>query len=823
MNIKNTQKSFNKKEIKEIQTAFHKYLEYNLLKDRRSATQSDLYLALAYALREVLVEGWFDTQRSYYQSDCKRVYYISMEFLMGRTLGNALINLGAKEDWELALQEIGLNMSDLVEKEWDAGLGNGGLGRLAACFLDSMATLRLPAYGYGIRYEYGMFQQKIEAGKQVEIADQWLRYSNPWEFVRQEHLHRIPICGQVVTENINGQEVTKWIDTQDIMALAYDIPIPGYDNGVVNTLRLWSAKATHEFELESFNQGNYVGAIESKTHVENVSKVLYPADHTSEGKELRLRQEYFLSAATIKDILYRFEKTHTNYELLPQKVAIQLNDTHPTLAIAELMRILIDEKNIPWDKAWTIVNKTFAYTNHTVLPEALEKWAVPLFEKLLPRHLQIIYKINHDFLEMVQNNFPYDTPLLESLSIIDESHPKAVRMANLAIVASHSVNGVSALHSQILIDELFKDFARLCPEKFNNKTNGITQRRWLLHANPKLSNLITSKIGKKWVTELSELKKLSSLATDISFQKQWSEVKLENKKQLATWISKNLNIKVLPNSLFDCQTKRIHEYKRQLLNVLHVITRYHKLKSNPGLVMAPRTVIFAGKAAPSYTMAKQIIQLINSVGSVINNDPQINDKLKVIFLPNYNVTLAEMIFPASDLSEQISTAGTEASGTGNMKYALNGALTIGTMDGATIEMGEEIGFENLFTFGLSAHQVLEHKKQGYYPIEFYQNNPDLKKTIDMIANGEFSNGDRSTFQSIIGSLLSSDNYLLLADFASYIKAQEMVDELYLNSFEWTRKSILNSAGMGQFSSDRTIMEYAKDIWGVTPTDLKNCP
>lgn len=803
--------------VADLQRSFLRHLQYTLVRDKFSATKADLYLALAYAVRDVLVDRWLDTQQSYYINDAKRVYYISMEFLMGRTLGNSLINLGLMEEWQTALKQMGIDVEDLQEQEWDAGLGNGGLGRLAACFLDSMATMSLPAYGYGIRYEYGMFYQKIINGSQAEFPDNWLRYGNPWEFDRQEHLHQIKFNGRVDSyRDEQGETRYSWIDTTDVMALAYDFPVPGYGNETVNTMRLWSAKSTRDFELGSFNQGNYIGAVESKMRTENISKVLYPADHMAEGKELRLRQEYFLSSATVQDIFYRFAKKHDNLALLPEKVAIQLNDTHPTLAIPELMRILLDEKLLGWDDAWNLALHTFAYTNHTVLPEALEKWPVQMMERILPRHLQIIYRINELLIQQIIDRFPGDTSRLRRMSIIGEDSERCVRMAHLAIVGSHSINGVSHLHSEILKDDLFHDFYQLWPERFNNKTNGITQRRWLKYCNRWLADLISSRIGDGWVTNLDELKKLIPLAEDAGFRQQWMEVKRANKQALAEYIRKHNGILVSPDSMFDCQTKRIHEYKRQLLNVLNVITRYNRIKANPGGHFAPRTVIFGGKAAPSYHMAKLIIRLINSVGSVVNSDPAVKDLLKVVFLGNYNVSQAEMIFPASDLSEQISTAGTEASGTGNMKYSLNGALTIGTLDGANIEIMEEVGRDNIFIFGLTAEQVTGLKKAGYHPRDYYSHNPELKRAIDMIGNGSFSADNPSLFKPIVDTLLGLDHYLLLADYASYIASQDEVDILYQQPHEWARTSILNTAAMGKFSSDRTIAEYARDIWNVKP-------
>jgi len=806
--------------VTDLLRAFLRHLQYSLAKDKYSATKADLYLALSYAVRDMLAERWLDTQQSYYINDAKRVYYISMEFLMGRTLGNSLINLGIMDEWEAALNEMGTSVDDLAEIEWDAGLGNGGLGRLAACFLDSMATMSLPAYGYGIRYEYGMFYQRIVDGGQMEMPDNWLRYGNPWEFGRQEHLHKIRYHGRVVEyAGETGEKCYSWIDTHDVMALAYDVPVPGYGNDTVNTMRLWSAKSTREFELTSFNQGNYVGAVESKMKTENISKVLYPADHMLEGKELRLRQEYFLSSATVQDIFYRFAKKHDDLGLLPVKVAIQLNDTHPTLAIPEMMRILLDEKHLAWVTAWDIAQRTFAYTNHTVLPEALEKWPVAMMEYILPRHLLIIYEINDRFLKDVAARYPGDSAKMRRMSIVGEDGDKHVRMAHLAIVGSHSINGVSTLHSGILKEDLFRDFYQMWPERFNNKTNGITQRRWLRHANRGLSGLISSKIGDGWITDLDQLNRLRQYADDTAFQQLWGEVKQANKRHLAEYIFKETGIQVSSDSMYDCQTKRIHEYKRQLLNLLHVITRYNRIKTNPGLNIAPRTVIFSGKAAPSYQMAKLIIRLINAVGAVINNDPSVSHLLKVVFLPNYNVSLAEMIFPAADLSEQISTAGTEASGTGNMKYALNGALTIGTLDGANIEIMEEVGRDNIFIFGMTTRQVSDLRKSGYRPQDYYYRNQELRQAIDMIGNNSFSPGDPRLFKPIVDSLLGADSYLLLADYATYMECQEEVDRLYRQPGQWARSSILNTAGMGKFSSDRTIAEYAREIWGISPVKV----
>jgi starch phosphorylase len=678
-----------------------------------------------------------------------------------------------------------------------------------------MATMSIPAYGYGIRYEYGI-RQRIVDGAQVEIPDNWLRYRSPWEMDRQEHLHPVKFYGRVTTiTDEEGITHNAWVDTEDVMAMAYDIPIPGYGAKTVNTMRLWSAKSSREFELDFFNEGNYIRAVEKKIISENISKVLYPSDDIPEGKELRLKQEYFLASATIYDVLYRFRKKHTDLRLLPNKVAIQLNDTHPALAIAELMRVLVDHERMAWGEAWNVTVRTFAYTNHTVLPEALETWPVWFFEHILPRHLQIIYDINKYFLDEVRERFPGDSKRLERMSLIEEHWERRVRMAHLAIVGSHSVNGVAKLHSEILKNEVFRDFYEMYPERFNNKTNGITQRRWLKQANSPLSALIDEFVGDGWAIDLHELRKLRPLAENKKFLARWQEVKRENKRRLADYILHYNRIEVDIDSMFDCQAKRFHEYKRQLLNILHIITLYNRIKDEPGLDIVPRTFIFGGKAAHSYSMAKLIIRLVNAVGQTINDDPVVGGRLKLVFIANYGVSLAEKIFPAADLSEQISTAGTEASGTGNMKLALNGALTIGTLDGANIEIMEEVGRENIFIFGLDAQGVKELRIRGYNPREYYDRVPSLKKVLDQIAEGEFSPANRDLFKPIVDDLLNhGDPYMLLADYVSYVACQEEVGKLFRNRDEWARRSILNTAGMGKFSSDRTVAEYAMNIWDV---------
>jgi len=795
--------------------SFLEHLEYTLGKDKYSASKYDFFDALAYVVRDRLIERWLDTQQSYYNSDNKRVYYLSMEFLPGRALENSLINLGVLDDFREALSSLGYDFDELCDEEQDAGLGNGGLGRLAACFIDSMATMSIPAYGYGIRYEYGIFRQRIIDGAQVEIPDNWLRYRNPWELDRQEHLHPVKFYGKVVKAVIDGKERFEWVDTEDVMAMAFDTPIPGYRTKTVNTLRLWSAKSTREFDLKYFYEGDYIRAVQKKMVSENISKVLYPSDNIVEGRELRFKQEYFLASATVHDVLYRFKKKHADLKHLPDKVAIQLNDTHPALAIPELMRVLMDLEGLGWDDAWEICVGTFAYTNHTILPEALEQWPVWFFEQILPRHLQIIFEINERFLAEVTKRFPADRKRLARMSLVEEHWERKIRMAHLAIVGSHSVNGVAALHTEILKTRIFPDFYAMYPERFNNKTNGITQRRWLKKANPRLSALIGGVIGDQWSTDLFELQKLVSHADDPGFLDRWRQVKRDTKRSLAEFILRENGIAIDPDSLFDCHVKRIHEYKRQLLNVLHIITLYNRAKRNPDSMSVPRTFIFSGKAAPSYFLAKLIIRLINAVGATVNGDPDIQGKIKVVFLANYGVSLAERIIPAADLSEQISTAGTEASGTGNMKFALNGALTIGTLDGANIEIMEEVGRENIFIFGLNAEEAAALKERGYNPREYYSRQPELKLALDMIAGGAFSPGNADLFKPIVDALLNQgDQYLLLADYASYISCQEEVARLYLDQDEWTRRAIRNSAGMGKFSSDRAVAEYAEEIWDV---------
>lgn len=804
------------KRIEKLESTVKGYIEHHLGKDCERSHTFDFYVGLAYAIRDRLIEEWLATQRSYYKTKAKRVYYLSLEFLVGRTLGNSMVNLGMEDECTRAMESLGCKMEDIRESEWDAGLGNGGLGRLAACFLDSFATLGIPAYGYGIRYEYGLFYQRIKDGYQVETPDNWLRYGNPWEIARHGHFFSVHFCGKVNQHvDPNGILRSEWVDTEEVMAMACDTPIPGYMNDKVINMRLWTAKSSRDFDLHFFNGGNYINAVENKAKSESISKVLYPADHIMEGRFLRLKQQYFFVSATFQDIIRRYKKEDLVFDNFTKRVAVQLNDTHPAIAIPELMRILVDIEGLPWENAWDIAVGTFGYTNHTVMPEALEKWPVSMFENLLPRHLQIIYEINRRFLEEVSWHFPGDFEKRQRMSLIEDGDEKLIRMANLAIVGSHSVNGVSKLHTEILKNQIFKDFYDMFPERFNNKTNGITPRRWLKKANPLLSDLVTEHIGDKWIADLDELKKLIPLSDNKEFREKWMEVKTENKKRLAEYILKKNNVKVDAGSMYDVQVKRIHEYKRQLLNVLHVVTLYNRTRRNKDADVAPRTVIFSGKAAPSYWMAKLVIKLIHSVADVVNHSKEVGNKLKVVFLGNYNVSLAERIIPAADLSEQISTAGTEASGTGNMKLSLNGALTIGTLDGANIEIMEEVGKDNIFIFGLTPEEVPGLKSSGYNPYYYYDRNHELKEVLDMIGSGYFSPENASLFKPIIDSLLyHGDTYMVLADYESYVACQERVGMLYEDRHEWARKSILNVANMGRFSSDRTIMEYAKEIWGI---------
>ncbi|KAF7651919.1 hypothetical protein LDENG_00103780 [Lucifuga dentata] len=814
-------------DVLNVKTSFNRHLHFTLVKDRNVATPRDFYFALAHTVRDHLVGRWIRTQQYYYQEDPKRVYYLSLEFYMGRTLQNTMVNLGLQNTCDEAIYQLGLDIEELEQIEEDAGLGNGGLGRLAACFLDSMATLGLAAYGYGIRYEFGIFNQKIRNGWQVEETDDWLRYGNPWEKARPEYMLPVHFYGQV---EFTGSGVT-WVNTQVVFAMPYDTPVPGFKNNTVNTMRLWSAKAPNDFKLKDFNVGGYIEAVLDRNLAENITRVLYPNDNFFEGMELRLKQEYFLVAATLQDIIRRFKSSkfgcrdvvRTSFDTFPDKVAIQLNDTHPALAIPELMRILVDIEKLDWDKAWDITCRTCAYTNHTVLPEALERWPVFMLEKLLPRHLLIIYEINHRHLQRIAAMFPGDMPRLGRMSLIEEGDPKRINMAHLCVVGSHAVNGVARIHSDIIKNSVFKDFHQVDPEKFQNKTNGITPRRWLLLCNPGLADIITNRIGEDFATDLFQLKKLLQFIDDEAFIREVAKVKQENKQKFSSYLQHQQQVQVNPESMFDIQVKRIHEYKRQLLNCLHVITLYNRIKMQPGRAFVPRTVMIGGKAAPGYHMAKLIVKLITSVGQVINNDPAVGNKLKLIYLENYKVSLAEQVIPAADLSEQISTAGTEASGTGNMKFMLNGALTIGTMDGATVEMAEEAGEENLFIFGMRVEDVEDVDRKGYNAREYYERLPELKLAVDQIQSGFFSPSQPELFADLVSMLMDHDRFKVFADYEAYVRCQERVSELYTNPREWTKVVIRNIAASGKFSSDRTISQYAREIWGVEPSKVKIPP
>ena len=798
-----------------LKLSFQTNRQYTLSKDQYTATMHDNFMALSMAVRDLLVERWIKTQQSYHKKNVRRVYYLSMEFLIGRLMGNNLYNLGIEKQATDVMEELGLDMEAVREQEVDAGLGNGGLGRLAACFLDSMASLSIPAHGYGIRYDYGIFHQKIKEGFQVELPDEWLRNGTPWEFERPENMVNIRYYGNVqVDHDDKGRPKYKWVNTQDVLAVPYDYPVAGYKNDVVNTLRLWSARGTEDFDFDYFQSGDYAHAVYKKILSENISKVLYPSDDISQGKELRLKQEYFFTAASISDIIRRFKAENPDLSDLPKKVAIQLNDTHPTLAIVELMRLLLDQYGLEWQKALDITTKVFAYTNHTLMPEALECWTIDLFEKLLPRHMQIIYDINAQFLREVALRYPGDNERLARMSIIEEGSPKRIRMAYLAIIGSSFVNGVSQLHSNLLKEKLFKDFYEFFPKKFNNKTNGITQRRWLLKANPRLSNLLMEKLGDGWVMDLDKLEGLDRFKSNKAFCKQWEEIKIQNKQALVRYIKSSMNIDLDPGSIFDVQIKRIHEYKRQMLFAFYIISQYLRLKHAPKEFIYPRTFMVGGKAAPSYRMAKLTIKFINSIADVINNDKSVNDKIRLIFLENYRVSLAEKIFPASDLSEQISTAGTEASGTGNMKFMMNGALTIGTLDGANIEIAKMVGEDNIFIFGLKSHEVETIRQHGYRPQDYIEKSPMLREIFKLIQSSFFSPYDANLFAPILQSLTEYDPYLVCADFDSYCRIQDAASKLYLDRDEWTKKCIINVSKSGYFSSDRTIREYAKDIWGV---------
>jgi len=783
------------------------------------ATKNDYYMALAFAVRDRMLQRWISTAHVYTKEASRTVAYLSAEFLMGPHLGNNLINLGIFDRIKQCMTELGLDFEELLQKEEEPGLGSGGLGRLAACFLDSLATLEVPSVGYGIRYEFGIFSQEIIDGWQVEKTDKWLRFGNPWELVRPEWAVEVKLGGNAekYIDEHNRLRV-RWVPHKTVIGVPYDTPILGYRTNTANTLRLWRSEAPESFDFAIFNSGDYYGAVNQKVASENLSKVLYPNDDQARGKELRLEQQYFFVSCSLQDMLRILRTQKLSLQKFHEKFAVQLNDTHPAIAIAELMRLLVDEALLPWAEAWKVCSKTFAYTNHTLLPEALERWPLEMFGRVLPRHLEIIFEINAQFLEEVRIRFLGDEARIVRMSLIDESGERYVRMAHLACVGSHAINGVAALHTELLKRDVLKDFYEMWPQKFSNKTNGVTPRRWMVLSNPNLSDLITEHIGEGWIKDLSQLKRLEPLAEDAGFRARWRAIKHSNKQGFAALALQRTGIVIDPTSMFDILVKRIHEYKRQHLQVLHIVSLYHGIKSNPAIQLQPRTFIFGGKAAPGYHLAKLMIKLITAVGDVVNRDPDVKDRLKVVFLPNFNVTNGQRIYPAADLSEQISTAGKEASGTGNMKFSMNGALTIGTLDGANIEIREEVGAENFFLFGLSAQEVYALKAQGYRPMDYYNANQGLRDVIDLIRSGFFSRGDTELFRPLIDGLLYHDPYLLLADFASYIACQSLVSAAYGDTERWTRMSILNTARSGKFSSDRTIREYCADIW-----DAKSVP
>ncbi|HET7688152.1 MAG TPA: glycogen/starch/alpha-glucan phosphorylase [Candidatus Macondimonas sp.] len=798
-----------------IKRAFLDHLFFSQGKFPALATMNDYYLALAYTIRDRLLHRWISTAAAYTERGARTVCYLSAEFLLGTHLGNNLINLGIYDEAREAVEELGLDFLELLRQEEEPGLGNGGLGRLAACFLDSMATLEIPSLGYGIRYEFGIFDQDIVDGWQVEKTDKWLRFGNPWEIQRAEWAVEVMLGGH--TEHYldeHNHARVRWVPHRVVKAVPYDTPILGYRNCTANTLRLWRAEAPESFDFGVFNRGDYYGAVDHKISSENITKVLYPNDEAIEGKALRLEQQFFLVSASLQDMFRILDRQHIPVERFHEKFAAQMNDTHPALAVCELMRLLVDERHLPWETAWDITQKTLAYTNHTLLPEALEQWPLALFSRLLPRHLEIIYEINDRFLEQVRVRYLGDPDRVGRLSLINESGHRAVRMAHLACVGSHAINGVAALHSELLKQTVLKDFYELWPNKFSNKTNGVTPRRWMFLSNPRLTRLITEAIGPTWTTDLTHLSELAPLAEDSAFRQRWQAVKQANKADLARFVGHRFGEQLDPETLFDVQVKRIHEYKRQHLNALHIIATYLRLKNNPGRDFVPRTYLFGGKAAPGYHMAKLIIKLINSVGGIVNNDPEVAGRLKIFFVPNFHVSNGQRIYPAADLSEQISTAGKEASGTGNMKFTLNGALTIGTLDGANVEIRERVGEENFFLFGHTEDQITGLRQAGYRPMDFYHGNEELKAVVDLIASGYFSRGDKRLFQPLIDDLLHHDPFFVLADFAAYLSCQDRVDTAYRDRDAWNRMAILNTAHAGFFSSDRSIREYQREIWKI---------
>lgn len=803
-----------------IAQAFCDNLAYLCARFPEVATLNDRYVALAYSVRDRLLHRWINTARTYYQLRSRSVCYLSAEFLMGPQLGNNLVNLGIYDQVKEAMKQLGLDLDELLEQEEEPGLGNGGLGRLAACFLDSLATLQVPAIGYGIRYEFGIFDQALRDGWQVEFTDKWLRLGNPWEIARPEIIFDVKLGGRTETYNEDGRYRVRWIPDRVVKGMAYDTPVLGYGGNTVNLLRLWKAEAAESFDFQAFNTGDYFRAVMEKVVSENITKVLYPNDESLQGKELRLQQQYFFASCALQDMIRMYLQRASSLDQLSERWVVQLNDTHPAIAVAELMRLLIDEHALPWEQAWQITQQTMGYTNHTLLPEALERWSLPLFGSLLPRHLEIIYEINQRFLDQVRLRFPGDEARVARMSLIDEQGPRFVRMANLAVVGSHSVNGVAKLHTDLLKSGVLRDFVEFSPEKFTNVTNGVTPRRFLLLSNPGLAKLITRRIGNQWIKNLEELRKLEEAAADPSFRREWREIKLQNKQGLAALIRRITGLVINPDTLFDIQAKRIHEYKRQHLNLLHLVTLYNRLRQAPDIDLSPRTFIFCGKAAPGYAMAKLMIKLITSVAETVNQDPLINGRLKVIFLPNFNVKNAQRVYPAADLSEQISTAGMEASGTGNMKFAMNGALTIGTLDGANIEIRNEVGHENFFLFGLTAAEVDRVKSRGYRARDYYEADHQLQEVLDLIHSGYFSPQNPGLFQPLVNALLDHDEFMLLADYRSYLDCQERVSLAYKDRENWTRMSILNVARIGYFSSDRSIREYCERIWKTAPVSTK---
>jgi len=807
--------------VDHLKRAFIDSLIYDQARYPERASALDYYLAIASSIRDRLTQRWVNTIQTYTREDVRIVCYFSAEFLLGPHLGNNLLNLGIEPAAQQAMRELGLNPQEILDAEEEPGLGNGGLGRLAACYMDSMATMQIPAVGFGIRYEFGIFDQLIRDGWQVEVTDRWLQWGNPWEIPRPEGAVEVNFGGHTESytdEHGNGR--VRWVPGHVVKAVPYDTPTLGYHNNTVNSLRLWKAEAIDSFDFQAFNAADYFGAVRDKMQSENISKVLYPNDEDIKGKELRLEQQFFFVSASLQSLVRIHLHQNRPLEQFHAKWAIQMNDTHPSIAVAELMRLLVDLHNVPWDAAWETTKKTLAFTNHTLLPEALEKWSIALFQSLLPRHLEIIYEINRRFLDEVKAKFPGDGDRVRRLSLIDESGERYVRMAYLAAVGSHAINGVAALHTKLLERDVLHDLYEMYPERFSNKTNGVTPRRWLALANPGLAELITRKIGDGWVANLDQLRSLENHIGDAGFIEEWRATQHAVKQQLVDYIAKKTGSIVDPASMFDIMVKRIHEYKRQHLKVLHIIALYNRIKRDPSGHIVPRTFLFGGKAAPGYFMAKLIIKLINSVAEVVNTDSDVGGRLRVVFLPDYNVTFGQRVYPAADLSEQISLAGKEASGTGNMKFSMNGALTVGTLDGANIEIREAVGAENFFLFGLTSEHVYQTKANGYVPSAFYQSNTVLKEVIDELASGRFSRGDQGLFKPLLDSLLATDPYMLLADFQSYIDCQDNIDKAFLDSEHWTRMSILNTARMGKFSSDRAVQEYCDDIWHVKPVAVK---